>query len=92
VLRETTSRGLCGLVCPSRTHAGVYILELLFSFVIFYYGACFLLKYLILDTVCVFITAVPDTPGPLKTKITVITAPKDSLRGGGADGDGWRRR
>ena len=81
MLRETTSRGLCGLVCPSRTHAGVYILELLFSFVIFYYGACFLLKYLILDT-----------PGPLKTKITVITAPKDSLRGGGADGDGWRRR
>jgi hypothetical protein len=32
VLRETTSRGLCGLVCPSRTseqHSGVVVFTLI---------------------------------------------------------------
>jgi hypothetical protein len=52
VIRETTSRGLCGLVCPSHTsqHGDLFV--------------CLLLQYLSQSCsrgVCVFVTAVPST-------------------------------
>jgi hypothetical protein len=57
VLRETTSRGLCGLVCPSRTGVQKVVVV-----------CCLLLQHLIQSCtrggrriVCVFITAVPIT-------------------------------
>ena len=50
VLRETTSRGLCGLVCPSRTVCVYYCST--------YYTVC---VFITAVPLCVFITAVPIT-------------------------------
>jgi hypothetical protein len=74
VLRETTSRSLCGLVCPSRTrgsvHRGCYYAVCVFMIIavpisIRLFGVCLLLQcvcsYKAVRVVysCVFITAVP---------------------------------
>jgi hypothetical protein len=68
VLRETTSRGLCGLVCPSRTVC------------VYYWDVVCLCYYSTYYKVCVFITAVPIV---VSVFITTVPITKLFARGGG---------